>query len=80
MSGQWAPERHTDAVPRPPSLTVDDYLSGILAFNRGVLSRAITLIESSRPDHQRMARELIARHRLRRDQDRRTGSPESKRA
>ena len=61
MSGQWAPERHTDAVPRPPSLTVDDYLSGILAFNRGVLSRAITLIESSRPDHQQMARELIAR-------------------
>ena len=46
---------------RPPRLTVDDYLNGILAFDRGVLSRAITLIKSSRPDHQQMARDLIAR-------------------
>jgi LAO/AO transport system kinase len=40
-------------------MSVDDYLQGILARDRGVLARAITLIESSRPDHQQMARELI---------------------
>ena len=61
MSGHWAPRHDNDAPPRPPRLTVDDYLNGIVAFDRGVLSRAITLIESSRPDHQQMARELIAR-------------------
>ena len=61
MSGHWGPRRHNDAVPRPPRLTLDDYLTGILASDRGVLSRAITLIESSRRDHQEMARELIAR-------------------
>jgi LAO/AO transport system kinase len=61
VSGHWAPKRDNDAVPRPPRLTMDDYLKGILALDRGVLSRAITLIESSRPDHRKMARELIAR-------------------
>jgi LAO/AO transport system kinase len=61
MSGHWAPSGGSEAVRRPPRLTVDDYLNGILTRDRGILSRAITLIESSRPDHQQMARELIAR-------------------
>jgi LAO/AO transport system kinase len=61
MSGHWGPRRHSDAVPRPPRLTVDDYRNGILSCDRAVLSRAITLIESSRPDHRELARELIAR-------------------
>jgi LAO/AO transport system kinase len=61
MSGDWAPGRESEARRRPRPLTVDDYLDGILARDRGILSRAITLIESSRPDHQQMARELIAR-------------------
>lgn len=47
------------AVPRVAPMTVAGYLAGILARDRGVLARAITLIESSRPDHQEMARELI---------------------
>jgi LAO/AO transport system kinase len=42
-------------------MTVDDYLTGLLARDRGVLARAITLIESSRQDHQKMARELVQR-------------------
>lgn len=58
MSGHWAPQRER-ADMAPPRLTVGDYLQGILAHNRGVLARAITLIESSRPDHQEMARELV---------------------
>jgi LAO/AO transport system kinase len=61
MSGNWAPKRSDRVVPSPPRMSVDDYVAGILARERGVLARAITLIESSRPDHQEMARELINR-------------------
>jgi LAO/AO transport system kinase len=61
MSGNWAPGRDYGAVRAPPRLTVDEYLKGILSCDRVVLARAITLIESSRPDHQRIARELIHR-------------------
>ena len=60
MSGNWAPGRDYSAV-RPPPLSVDDYLRGILAHDRVVLARAITLVESSRPDQQQMARELVTR-------------------
>ncbi|HOW30331.1 MAG TPA: methylmalonyl Co-A mutase-associated GTPase MeaB, partial [Bacteroidales bacterium] len=42
-------------------LSVDDYLSGILSGNRTILSKAITLIESSLPQHQAVAQEIIAR-------------------
>ncbi|MGD0433978.1 MAG: methylmalonyl Co-A mutase-associated GTPase MeaB [Acetobacteraceae bacterium] len=59
MSGSWAPRTAMAAVPRVAPMTVAGYLAGILARDRGVLARAITLIESSRPDHQEMARELI---------------------
>ncbi|NBC17551.1 MAG: methylmalonyl Co-A mutase-associated GTPase MeaB [Bacteroidetes bacterium] len=41
--------------------SVDDYVEGILAGDRIVLSRAITLIESTRPDHQAMARTIVER-------------------
>lgn len=61
MDGNWAPGRDYSAVPPPARLTVDGYLEGVLACNRVVLARAITLIESSRPDHQKQARELITR-------------------
>ena len=61
MSGNWAPKRNDTAIPTPPRMGVDDYLAGVLARERGVLARAITLIESSRPDHQEMARELMNR-------------------
>jgi LAO/AO transport system kinase len=61
MSGSWAPGRDYGAVKRPARLTVDGYLQGILARDRVVLARAITLIESSRADHQSMARALVDR-------------------
>jgi LAO/AO transport system kinase len=41
------------------SFGVQDYLEGIRNKNRTVLSRAITLVESTNPDHQKMAQELI---------------------
>jgi LAO/AO transport system kinase len=41
--------------------SVDDYVEGILDGDRIVLSRAITLIESTRPEHQAMARTIVER-------------------
>ncbi|MFA6129205.1 MAG: methylmalonyl Co-A mutase-associated GTPase MeaB [Bacteroidales bacterium] len=45
---------------RKSLLTVNEYIDGILAGNRSILSRAITLIESHRPDHIQMAQEIIS--------------------
>src|SRR4029450_13717993 len=42
-------------------LTLAAYADGILGWNRVILARAITLIESNRPDHQEMAQELLER-------------------
>ncbi len=42
-----------------PELTVDDYVAGIRAGNISVLSQAITLVESSRPEHYAMAQDII---------------------
>jgi len=40
---------------------VEAFTAGVLAGNRATLARAITLIESSRPDHQKLAQELLVR-------------------
>jgi len=40
-------------------LTVDDYVSGILAGDRVILSRAITMVESNAPKHFPLAQEII---------------------
>jgi LAO/AO transport system kinase len=37
------------------------YVEGVLANNRRILARTITLIESSLPDHQQLGREIINR-------------------
>src|SRR5215467_6053761 len=47
---------------RASALGADDIaplVCGILAGERAVLARAITLIESRRPDHQRSAHQLV---------------------
>ena len=41
--------------------SIDDLAAGIRARSRAVLARAITLVESSRPDHQATAQALIDR-------------------
>lgn len=46
---------------KPPKLTVDDYVAGVLAGDRMKLSRAITLIESNAPKHFEMGQEIIQR-------------------
>ncbi len=42
-------------------LSIEDYVRGVLDCNRATLSRAITLIESTRSDHQATARQLVER-------------------
>ncbi len=46
---------------RRRALSVEEYVSGIRAGDRVALGRAITLIESTREDHQRRAQEIIER-------------------
>jgi LAO/AO transport system kinase len=41
-------------------IDVDDYLEGIRSRDRAVLGRAITLVESNRPEHRRQAQELLS--------------------
>jgi LAO/AO transport system kinase len=41
-------------------LTVEEYVNGISSDNRTILSKAITLIESSLSSHQQIAQEIIA--------------------
>jgi LAO/AO transport system kinase len=42
-------------------LALDDYQRGILGGDTGILSRAITLVESNHPAHGAMAQELLTR-------------------
>jgi LAO/AO transport system kinase len=39
--------------------SVSDYVEGILSGNRVILSQAVTLVESARPDHQEKAQAII---------------------
>lgn len=54
---QDAAERYSHI--RPDQLTAGDYTRGILEGNRSLLSKAITLVESSLPRHQKLAQEII---------------------
>ncbi len=40
-------------------LTVDDYVEGILRGDVTILGQAVTLVESTNPEHQQMAQEVI---------------------
>ena len=43
------------------TLSVETYVEGIRSGDRVMLGRAITLVESARPEHQALAQEVIAR-------------------
>lgn len=49
-----------DAPRSANGLTLDDYVAGVAAGDRAVLGRAITLVESSRGDHQQLAQRMLA--------------------
>ena len=59
LSGSWVPGSRSGRAATAPRLGVDGYLKGILARDRVVLARAITLIESTKPTDQVLARELV---------------------
>ncbi|MCA1761292.1 MAG: methylmalonyl Co-A mutase-associated GTPase MeaB, partial [Bacteroidales bacterium] len=42
-------------------LPVEEYVNGILSGNITLLSKAVTLVESSKPEHQIIAQQIIAR-------------------
>ncbi|GAB2882144.1 methylmalonyl Co-A mutase-associated GTPase MeaB [Streptomyces mayteni] len=42
-----------------PAIDVDGYAKGVLAGTRAQVARAITLVESTRPDHRRLAQRLL---------------------
>lgn len=46
-------------MPRRNAVDVAAYAKGVRAGDRGMLSRAITLVESSKPEHRRKAQELL---------------------
>ncbi|MGQ9799781.1 MAG: methylmalonyl Co-A mutase-associated GTPase MeaB [Ignavibacterium sp.] len=45
--------------PKSKHLSVDDYVNGVLKFDRNILARAITLIESNNPSHYDTAQEVL---------------------
>jgi LAO/AO transport system kinase len=52
----------SSAAPRHPRrLTVDDYVAGVLAGDRAILARAITLVESNSRQHEAQAQEVLNR-------------------
>ena len=40
-------------------LTAQDYITGVLAGDRAILARAITLVESSSAEHKAMAQQVL---------------------
>ncbi len=42
-----------------PRLTIDEYVNGVLSGQRSALARAITLIESSNPEHEKDAQKVL---------------------
>ena len=44
---------------KPKPLTIDDYVNGIISGNRVILSKAITLIESTLQSHHELAQQII---------------------
>lgn len=46
---------------RRATLTLEDYVEGVLSGDRMRLARAISLVESTNADHQRLAQELLVR-------------------
>lgn len=62
MSGVMAGSaRMTHQPVKRRKLTLDDYERGVLAADVGILSRAITLVESNHPAHEAIAQELLTR-------------------
>src|SRR5579862_9441065 len=56
-----ADESEANLPRRRRMLSPNDYVSGVLAGDRGLLARAITLVESTSPLHEAQAQEVLQR-------------------
>ncbi|WP_328908412.1 methylmalonyl Co-A mutase-associated GTPase MeaB [Streptomyces sp. NBC_00234] len=45
----------------PPTIDIDSYAEGVLDGKRAYIARAITLVESTRPQHRALAQQLLSR-------------------
>jgi LAO/AO transport system kinase len=61
VSGDIRPASRGSTKRPRAGLSLENYAAGVLAGDIGVLSRAITLVESNRPEHQALAQELVQR-------------------
>jgi LAO/AO transport system kinase len=62
MSGVLLESHEPEMTPaKRRKLTPDDYERGVLSADVSILSRAITLVESNRPDHEALAQDLLTR-------------------
>ena len=61
QSKQNAGQDQASPPRRRPSLSPEAYVSGVLAGDRGVLARAITLVESTSALHEAQAQEVLQR-------------------
>ncbi|MFD7291355.1 methylmalonyl Co-A mutase-associated GTPase MeaB [Streptomyces sp. NPDC059863] len=43
----------------PPRIDIDSYVKGVLDGSRSYIARAVTLVESTRSDHRRLAQQLL---------------------
>jgi LAO/AO transport system kinase len=53
------PSEPAPALPRRRELTHDDYVKGVLAGDRAILGRAISLVESNVAGHQQLAQQVL---------------------
>src|SRR5262245_6516806 len=58
-SATSSPHNRTTSPPRRREPTPEEYYAGVRSGDRAVLARALTLIESSSPRHQRPAEDLL---------------------
>jgi GTPase len=56
-----AQEESSSPLPRRRTLSVDEYFDGVREGHIEVVSRALTLVESSNPQHKLLAEELLTR-------------------
>ncbi|WP_430810929.1 MULTISPECIES: methylmalonyl Co-A mutase-associated GTPase MeaB [unclassified Carboxylicivirga] len=55
------PNLNKQLVKRKKQLSVDEYVNGIREGNVTILSRAVTMVESALPEHQKLAQQIIER-------------------
>ncbi|EKV29588.1 putative periplasmic protein kinase ArgK [Caenispirillum salinarum AK4] len=59
--GGFAPRAGAKAPARRRQLSVDEYVDGVLAGDRTIMGRAITLVESRNAEHRKLAQQILVK-------------------